>query len=117
MGNQRVQAEPEDRGRSGQRSEHVALGVEERDSHGAHADFVFLIHHRVAVAADQLDFRTECFPVRDGVLRQRLQLQLVQQALTFGILCEGRGWRSNALVEQREMPVWYFRITKYADRR
>ena len=28
---------------------------------------------------------------------------------------EGRGWRSGALVEQREMPVWYFRITRYAD--
>jgi leucyl-tRNA synthetase len=28
---------------------------------------------------------------------------------------DGRGWRSGALVEQREMPVWYFRITKYAD--
>lgn len=28
---------------------------------------------------------------------------------------EGRGWRSGAPVEQREMPVWYFRITKYAD--
>src|SRR5262249_34323810 len=28
---------------------------------------------------------------------------------------EGRGWRSGALVEQREMPVWYFRITHYAD--
>ncbi len=27
----------------------------------------------------------------------------------------GRGWRSGALVENREMPVWYFRITKYAD--
>ena len=28
---------------------------------------------------------------------------------------DGRGWRSGALVEQREMPSWYFRITKYAD--
>ncbi len=28
---------------------------------------------------------------------------------------DGRGWRSGAVVEQREMPSWYFRITKYAD--
>ena len=28
---------------------------------------------------------------------------------------DGRGWRSGAPVEQAEMPVWYFRITKYAD--
>ena len=28
---------------------------------------------------------------------------------------DGRGWRSGALVEQREMPQWYFRITKYSD--
>ncbi len=28
---------------------------------------------------------------------------------------DGRGWRSGALVEQREMPQWYFRITRYSD--
>ncbi len=28
---------------------------------------------------------------------------------------DGRGWRSGAEVEQREMPQWYFRITKYSD--
>ena len=28
---------------------------------------------------------------------------------------DGRGWRSGAPVEQREMPQWYFRITKYSD--
>jgi leucyl-tRNA synthetase len=28
---------------------------------------------------------------------------------------EGRGWRSGALVEQREMPQWYFKITKYSE--
>ena len=28
---------------------------------------------------------------------------------------DGRGWRSGALVEQREMPQWYFRITDYSD--
>jgi leucyl-tRNA synthetase len=27
---------------------------------------------------------------------------------------EGRGWRSGALIEQREMPQWYFRITKFS---
>src|SRR5262249_59950319 len=25
------------------------------------------------------------------------------------------GWRSGALVEQREMPQWYFRITKFSE--
>ena len=28
---------------------------------------------------------------------------------------DGRGWRSNAIVEQRELSQWFFRITQYAD--
>jgi leucyl-tRNA synthetase len=28
---------------------------------------------------------------------------------------DGRGWRSGALVEQRELEQWFFRITRYAD--
>lgn len=28
---------------------------------------------------------------------------------------DGRGWRSGALVEQREIPQWFLRITDYAD--
>jgi leucyl-tRNA synthetase len=28
---------------------------------------------------------------------------------------DGRGWRSGAPVEQREMPQWYFAITKFSD--
>ena len=28
---------------------------------------------------------------------------------------DGRGWRSGALVEQRELTQWFFRITKYGD--
>lgn len=28
---------------------------------------------------------------------------------------EGRGWRSGALVERREIPQWFFKITDYAD--
>jgi leucyl-tRNA synthetase len=28
---------------------------------------------------------------------------------------DGRGWRSGALVEQREMPQWYFAITRFSD--
>ncbi len=28
---------------------------------------------------------------------------------------DGRGWRSGAEVEQREMPQWYFAITKYSE--
>jgi leucyl-tRNA synthetase len=38
-----------------------------------------------------------------------------QTVLANEQVIEGRGWRSGAPVEQREMPVWYFRITKYAD--
>src|SRR5262249_28867894 len=28
---------------------------------------------------------------------------------------DGRGWRSNAIVVQREMPQWYFAITKFSE--
>ncbi len=28
---------------------------------------------------------------------------------------EGRGWRSGALVEKREIPGYYLKITQYAD--
>ncbi len=28
---------------------------------------------------------------------------------------DGRGWRTGALVEKREIPTWYMRITQYAD--
>jgi leucyl-tRNA synthetase len=38
-----------------------------------------------------------------------------QTVLANEQVIDGRGWRSGALVEQREMPVWYFKITKYAD--
>src|SRR5690606_1939227 len=38
-----------------------------------------------------------------------------QTVLANEQVIEGRGWRSGALVETREMPVWYFKITQYAD--
>jgi leucyl-tRNA synthetase len=28
---------------------------------------------------------------------------------------DGRGWRTGALIEKREIPMWYMRITQYAD--
>jgi leucyl-tRNA synthetase len=28
---------------------------------------------------------------------------------------DGRGWRSGALVEQRELTQWFFKITDYAE--
>jgi leucyl-tRNA synthetase len=28
---------------------------------------------------------------------------------------DGRGWRTGAVVEKREIPIWYMRITQYAD--
>ena len=38
-----------------------------------------------------------------------------QTVLANEQVIDGKGWRSGALVEQREMPVWYFRITRYSD--
>ncbi len=38
-----------------------------------------------------------------------------QTVLANEQVIDGKGWRSGAEVEQREMPVWYFRITRYAD--
>jgi len=37
-----------------------------------------------------------------------------QTVLANEQVIDGRGWRSGALVEQREMPQWYFGITKFA---
>ena len=38
-----------------------------------------------------------------------------QTVLANEQVIDGKGWRSGAEVEQREMPVWYFRITRYSD--
>ena len=38
-----------------------------------------------------------------------------QTVLANEQVIDGRGWRSGALVEQREMPQWYFAITKYSE--
>ena len=38
-----------------------------------------------------------------------------QTVLANEQVIDGRGWRSGALVETREMPNWYFKITDYAD--
>ncbi|MEM9027214.1 MAG: leucine--tRNA ligase [Pseudomonadota bacterium] len=38
-----------------------------------------------------------------------------QTVLANEQVIDGRGWRSGALVEQRELEQWAFRITKYAD--
>src|SRR5688572_8404126 len=38
-----------------------------------------------------------------------------QTVLANEQVIDGRGWRSGALVETREMPVWYLKITAYAD--
>src|SRR5579885_1548158 len=39
-----------------------------------------------------------------------------QTVLANEQVIDGRGWRSGALVEQREVPQWFLRITAYADR-
>jgi leucyl-tRNA synthetase len=38
-----------------------------------------------------------------------------QTVLANEQVIDGRGWRSNAIVEQREMPQWYFAITKFSE--
>src|SRR3954447_8519547 len=38
-----------------------------------------------------------------------------QTVLANEQVIEGRGWRTGALVEKREIPMYFFRITKYAD--
>ncbi len=38
-----------------------------------------------------------------------------QTVLANEQVIEGRGWRSGALVERREIPQWFMRITQYAD--
>jgi leucyl-tRNA synthetase len=38
-----------------------------------------------------------------------------QTVLANEQVIDGRGWRSGAPVEKREIPMYYFRITKYAD--
>jgi len=38
-----------------------------------------------------------------------------QTVLANEQVVDGRGWRSGALVEKREIPMYYFAITKYAD--
>jgi len=38
-----------------------------------------------------------------------------QTVLANEQVIDGRGWRSGAVVEQRELPQWFFRITRYAD--
>ena len=38
-----------------------------------------------------------------------------QTVLANEQVIDGRGWRSGALVEKREIPMYYFRITAYAD--
>jgi leucyl-tRNA synthetase len=38
-----------------------------------------------------------------------------QTVLANEQVVDGRGWRSGAVVERREIPQWFFRITNYAD--
>lgn len=38
-----------------------------------------------------------------------------QTVLANEQVIDGRGWRSGALVEQKEIPQWFIRITEYAD--
>ena len=38
-----------------------------------------------------------------------------QTVLANEQVIDGRGWRSGALVEKRDIPMYFFRITKYAD--
>src|SRR6266536_1663407 len=60
-----------------------------------------------------LDFR------RAGLVERKLGKvnwdPVDQTVLANEQVIDGRGWRSGALVEQREMPQWYFGITKFSE--
>src|SRR3989344_1991629 len=38
-----------------------------------------------------------------------------QTVLANEQVIDGRGWRSGAVIEKREIPMYYFKITAYAD--
>ena len=38
-----------------------------------------------------------------------------QTVLANEQVIDGRGWRSGALIEKREIPMYYFKITDYAE--
>ncbi|MDQ6638819.1 MAG: leucine--tRNA ligase, partial [Pseudomonadota bacterium] len=54
-----------------------------------------------------------------GIAERRTQIvnwdPVDQTVLANEQVIEGRGWRSGALVEKREIPGYYLKITKYAD--
>ncbi|MDX1252504.1 MAG: leucine--tRNA ligase [Gammaproteobacteria bacterium] len=56
---------------------------------------------------------------RKGVIYKKLGAvnwdPVDQTVLANEQVIDGRGWRSGALVEKREIPMYYFRITAYAD--
>ncbi|MFZ5595165.1 MAG: leucine--tRNA ligase [Pseudomonadota bacterium] len=56
---------------------------------------------------------------RKGVIYKKLGTvnwdPVDQTVLANEQVIDGRGWRSGALVEKREIPMYYFRITAYAD--
>lgn len=60
---------------------------------------------------------TELF--RKGLVYRRNSLvnwdPVDQTVLANEQVIDGRGWRSGALVEQREIPQWFLKITAYAD--
>ena len=54
-----------------------------------------------------------------GIAERRTQVvnwdPVDQTVLANEQVIDGRGWRSGALVEKREIPGYYLKITKYAD--
>ncbi len=56
---------------------------------------------------------------KKGIVERRSSLvnwdPVDQTVLANEQVIDGRGWRSGALVEQREVPQWFLRITAYAD--
>jgi leucyl-tRNA synthetase len=57
--------------------------------------------------------------VEQGIAVRRTQVvnwdPVDQTVLANEQVVEGRGWRSGAVVEKREIPGWYLTITRYAD--
>ncbi len=67
-------------------------------------------HHQQSMFIDFLD--------KDLAYRRKSKVNwdpVDQTVLANEQVIDGRGWRSGALVEKRELTQWFFRITRYAD--
>ncbi len=50
-----------------------------------------------------------------GNYQRLIGILLIKQFLQMEQVIDGRGWRSGAKVERKEIPQWFLKITEYAD--